>query len=157
MGTRENSIATWCKRFQIDLWKLRDRGASLPNSRATVRLRPTIATRAQPTATLPSRFFSPTCVGFGRRPFLVSLSKAGLLADLRSEPKFGRYRFNIPHGAGKLCPSLCHRSQRPTCFLVARINRSSGEIDRPSSAKIEVVLHGKLMPPGCRLGFNSPM
>ena len=25
MGTRENSIATWCKRFQIDLWKLRDR------------------------------------------------------------------------------------------------------------------------------------
>ena len=24
MGTRENSIATWCKRFQIDLWKLRD-------------------------------------------------------------------------------------------------------------------------------------
>jgi hypothetical protein len=25
MGTREHSIATWCKRFQIDLWKLRDR------------------------------------------------------------------------------------------------------------------------------------
>ena len=25
MGTRENAIATWCKRFQIDLWKLRDR------------------------------------------------------------------------------------------------------------------------------------
>jgi hypothetical protein len=25
MGTRENSIATWCKRFQIDLWKIRDR------------------------------------------------------------------------------------------------------------------------------------
>ena len=25
MGTRENSIATWCKRFQIDLLKLRDR------------------------------------------------------------------------------------------------------------------------------------
>jgi hypothetical protein len=25
MGTRENSIATWCKRFQIDLWKLLDR------------------------------------------------------------------------------------------------------------------------------------
>ena len=25
MGTRENSIATWCKRFQIDRWKLRDR------------------------------------------------------------------------------------------------------------------------------------
>jgi len=25
MVTREHSIATWCKRFQIDLWKLRDR------------------------------------------------------------------------------------------------------------------------------------
>jgi hypothetical protein len=25
MATREHSIATWCKRFQIDLWKLRDR------------------------------------------------------------------------------------------------------------------------------------
>jgi len=25
MVTREYSIATWCKRFQIDLWKLRDR------------------------------------------------------------------------------------------------------------------------------------
>jgi hypothetical protein len=25
MGTRENLIATWCKRFQIDLWKLSDR------------------------------------------------------------------------------------------------------------------------------------
>ena len=25
MSTREHSIATWCKRFQIDLWNLHDR------------------------------------------------------------------------------------------------------------------------------------
>jgi hypothetical protein len=25
MSTREHSIATWCKRFQIDLWNLNDR------------------------------------------------------------------------------------------------------------------------------------
>jgi hypothetical protein len=25
MSTREHSLATWCKRFQIDLWKLHDR------------------------------------------------------------------------------------------------------------------------------------
>ena len=25
MVTQEHWIATWCKRFQIDLWKLRDR------------------------------------------------------------------------------------------------------------------------------------
>jgi hypothetical protein len=25
MSTREQSIATWCKRLQIDLWKLSDR------------------------------------------------------------------------------------------------------------------------------------
>jgi hypothetical protein len=25
MGTREHLIATCCKRFQVDLWKLRDR------------------------------------------------------------------------------------------------------------------------------------
>ena len=24
MGTREHSIATWCKRFQIDLWNLHE-------------------------------------------------------------------------------------------------------------------------------------
>jgi hypothetical protein len=66
------------------------------------------------------------------------------LADLRSWPKLGRYRLNAPHDAGKVCPSLCHRRKRPTCFLVARIDCLPRAIERLASTKIQIVLHQKL-------------
>jgi hypothetical protein len=122
MGTRENSIATWCKRFQIDLGKLHDRMKSgeltVYEKRADgkVDITPAAMVKLKELITQIEEFCWTNkrrslfaSVGFGRRRFLSVLSPR-IANQIANQPRdTGRYWASQ---AGIICLEIANRRAR---------------------------------------------